>query len=429
MFDAFAAGNSDLGFDILLRTLQYGFKAFIEWMKVEMGLAWNEIFINVTAGLKRALVNALVWFNLKMESLLDFLPGSAARVRAFNATRATAMQAIDADQQKDLAAAALESRKAVDDLIRSLRGLGDADVIRDRSGEARISRLLGADMQAMIRDALGTMLAPAGTPLPIPKLEADAFSGIIPVAALQAQFEDLWTKAARQLLEFYHMETERARGVEPGFGRGIMQLARTSQAWDALKQFEGAITNSGVAARRAAAEISKAFEITAETRAWLLDLSKDFAKGTTAFDTFQRQMGMWEEAVVGPWRTRDRAAAAMGGLGAAAFVGRSDFAPAIVPGSDMESFALNQVFEKLQRSVPNPADRRPPAAVQGTREAAEIIGRAQSQTVGVQEQIRSVLIQSYELHRQQVEYQRQVATEMRRALGGGEIVPLPVKPN
>jgi uncharacterized protein (DUF1501 family) len=119
----------------------------------------------------------------------------------------------------------------------------------------------------------------------------------------------------------------------------------------------------------------------------------------------------------------------MGGLGAAAFVGRSDFAPAIVPGSDMESFALNQVFEKLQRSVPNPADRRPPAAVQGTREAAEIIGRAQSQTVGVQEQIRSVLIQSYELHRQQVEYQRQVATEMRRALGGGEIVPLPVKPN
>jgi tape measure domain-containing protein len=265
MFDAFAAGNSDLGFDILLRTLQYGFKAFIEWMKVEMGLAFNEIWINATAGLKRNLVNALVWFNLKMESLFDFLPGSASRVRAFNVTRDAAMRAIDLDQQRDLAAAALESRKAVDDLIRSLRGLTDATDIRDLSAQAGADKLLGPDLVDVIHKYMRLVIHRDMTQLPEMDFRGAA-SGLIPAAALQARFQELWLKMADAATNLHFTQESRLRGDSVPFGAGIMGAVRLNRATEELKAFTDSVSESGAAARRAAAEISKAFEREDESR-------------------------------------------------------------------------------------------------------------------------------------------------------------------
>jgi hypothetical protein len=189
------------------------------------------------------------------------------------------------------------------------------------------------------------------------------------------------------------------------------------------------LTGVAGAAREAADTISRTFEVSAEVRAFVLDLEKDFNKGTTAMEKFRKQLNLIEEAFVGPWRTEDRKAAAAAAVGVAGIFGNPRMDGIIAP--EVKVYADFKAYEQLRQSIPRPEDRRPPVALQGSREAAEIIGRSQNKTLSVQEQMAADIRTANEIHRQNRDYQQQVAEAVdalrRQGVNVPPAVALPVR--
>jgi tape measure domain-containing protein len=431
IFAAFVMGDTDLGFKLMIETVKFGFKVLMEWIKVEWGLMWTEVGINMITGLKVRWAEFVAFAGRTVGALLRPLGITGGNTDAqINARRDQDIARFQAEGQKDLADATIKANDEIRRLVETMRALPEVQQINQMQAHARAVQALGhrfGDFMAEVETQVMRYVQRGNTGRLAPDIEIGGAGGVVPAALLEGRYESMYMDAARKMSDFWTMELSRAEGHAIGFGKTLVTAARASGAFEALNRFKNEITGVAAAARDAAANLSKTIETSAETRAFWLNLSKDMAKGTTALDAFQRHMNMIHEAAYGPLNSAQRHAFGAG-LGAAAAFGGNPVPGVTTPGSPEETFALFREFDQLRRSLPKPEDRRPPAALEGSREAAEIIGRSQQRQASVQEEIRATLIQANEIHRQAAAYQREVAEEMRKLKNEGVIVPLPVRP-
>jgi len=88
-------------------------------------------------------------------------------------------------------------------------------------------------------------------------------------------------------------------------------------------------------------------------------------------------------------------------------------------------FGLLDEFDKVRKFVGENKGSGTPVMLQGSAAAQETINRAQTQQVGVLEQVRNILEQGRIMQSQQVEYQKQTVAAIRELVPSG---PLPVAP-
>lgn len=423
--DAFSIGEMDLGFKLLLETVRFGFKALWEWVKLEWSLMWTEVGLSMLAGLKKTWHDFIAFAARSGGAIARSLgiTGGPTNER-INADRDRWNAAVDVELQRQLAEASATGRTRLEELIRTMRDMPEVAEIRAQAREAAWLKAIGPELAGTMKDlqrmAMEGLLGEFGAERPA--FGASALAGVLPAGAVEAQFQALHRQLFTTLQTANDAFTQFQAGqIGAQEWNQILTAARTANT--EFNRFRDVLDGTAGAARRLAEAIGTVMDISADTRQYILELSKDFAKGVTPMDQFERQMRMLEEAATGPWRTTDRAAAAMAGLGVPGFTGNPKFGPAAA--DEVIAFGDFKAFQALQRAVPNPQNSRAPTAMEGSREAAEIIQRGQTRTLTVQEQIAATLAAANELHRQQADYQRQVAegmAEFRRQ--GGAVVPL-----
>lgn len=436
VFAAFSTGDMELGFKILLETVKLGFKALWEWVKLEWDLMWNEIFIGLEIGLKRAFFNSVAWLALQVDKVMRHVPGVASKEGAITRDRDMVNAMLDAERMTRFGDAAKVAQERMDALIDTLNKSPQAMQIRRDAAEAQFLSSVGTDATEFYKQFTKVWMEGWGSPAgsienmaarrlfqaPVGGLGGAAGPAAV---AMQTQFERLLMDAITE-------------SVRLGEAFDKLQLGQiTRQQYDAAKasadaarrtfvEFRSVLDGTTAAAAKAANAISHVFETSAATRAYMLDLGKDFDKGFTALEKFSVGMSHLEEAVAGPLRTLDRRDAAIAAVGAAGILGNRQMVPITEVGSPLETLGLFKEYQNLRRAIGNVNDRRPPVAMEGSREAAEIIGRHQTATLSVQEQIHADLVMANEIHRQQRDYMQQVADEIRRRRAAGMPVPLPL---
>lgn len=423
-FDAFSIGEMEIGFRLLLETVKFGFKLLWEWVKLEWNLMWTEVGINMLAGLKKTWQEFIAFMARTGGAILRPLGLKGATNEQINADRDRALLAIETQAQRELAEAATIGRQRIEELADSMRNLPEALKIQEEAFRIRMMRAVGGDLAEDIRQLALARQNPDVIPQQFRLDTGGAFGGIIPAAALEMQAQ---AATDRFLTALNSLDFDKFDRGEISRQEWERQLAVAREARAEFTNFRDALNGTAGAARMAARAVSQTFEVAAEVRQYTLELEKDFNKGATALDRFARGMSLLEEAAVGPWRTQARLTAAMAAIG----VPGIEINPKLkgLIGPEVEAFGLAQEYEKLRRSLPKMEDRRPPAALEGSREAAEIIGRAQNRQLTVQEQMAADIRTANEIHRQQAEHTRQVADEIRNLRRGGGAVPLPVRGN
>jgi hypothetical protein len=442
---AFGTGDLDLAFKLLEGMFKLTLKTVVEWMKMEFFLAFDEIFISVEMGLKKAFENASSWLVILFDRVVRRIPGANIGgvtpeqfEASVNRNRDRAVAVLEAERLNRMAEASRNAATELDKVIRNLRNLPEVAQMLQQAEHARFLSAAGESVRNIyktynqaLRDIANQDAGVAQKQFQIGQLMRapdSALAGVVGPGAVQAEYERLLRAAVSQAnyLDLQFREFERGNVTRKQFDE------TRKAAEDAAKQFfdfRDTLTGVAGAARKAAADIGKIFEVGAEARAYWMDVTKEFDKGVTALGKFARGTRMIEEAVMGPFKTFDRRAAAMGLLGAGAVLGNDALRGLTDEGSPQETFALFREYDALHRAVGKADDRRPPVALQGSREAAEIIGRNQTAVLSVQEQMAADIKMGIEINRQQRDYMQQVADEMRRRRAAGEVIPVPLPGN
>lgn len=185
-------------------------------------------------------------------------------------------------------------------------------------------------------------------------------------------------------------------------------------ATKALEDFVAGLNKSSDAMRK----IAEWPQISAEAIAAASQVDKAMLEGGRPFQQFTRQVGLIEEAYKGVFPKA--LGGVIGNLGVAAIP--KDLFGGIMTDKNRD-FGLFQAFDKLNKGG-RPEDHMPPAAIAGSREAAEAINRANSQSLSVEEQVLQTLREQKAIDQMAAEYQRQVV-EALKSRGIGTVVMLP----
>lgn len=436
---AFGTGDMELGMKLFTETAKLGFKALWEWVKLEWELVWTELGITVEVGLKRAFFNAVAWLALQMDKVMRNVPGVQSKEGSILRDRQMVNEMLDVERATRMAAAAQTARDRIDDLTRSLNDSAEAAGIRQMAHDAQFNSAVGREAADFHKQFVMVIGRAWGAAADSPEAEAARRLVTAPINALmaaaggaavgtQAEFERLALAAfdAGAKLNEAFEQFERGAISRQQFDAAKVAAAQARTAFQSLQE---SLTGAAAQARRAANDIGKVFETSAATRAYMLDLSKEFDRGTTSLEKFTRGMRHLEEAVAGPFQTLNRRDAAVAALGGAAIFGNRQLDPIMGVGDQKETFGLFKEYQNLRRAVGSSSERRPPAALEGSREAAEILGRASTAQLTVEQQIHADLLTANEIHRQQRDYMAQVANEIRRRRNAGELMPVPVPLN
>lgn len=184
-----------------------------------------------------------------------------------------------------------------------------------------------------------------------------------------------------------------------GNPESLEELKRSAdEAIKRLEKFQQSIKGVG----NAVGDIMRTFQISPAALHAASELQKDYDKGTSALQRFQRQAGLLNEAFLGPFANHPTLRNIKGGI----FGNLFQQGGALT--KDARDFGIFQAFQQLQKEVGGNRDKYAPAMMGGSREAAEVIQRSSDQSLSVEQQVLQVLRDSKIVQDQAAAYQKRV---------------------
>lgn len=423
--DAVKGGDMGLAFDIAIAGIKLAWKGLMYWMESEWTSFSARFGNKITDKLQDAVMGMFESVDQFLAEHVGRNPGEVARLRRVAAEQQAERNAVRARRD-----ARLEAPTSAEAIANYMRGLPEYRRMMDLTDQGRVVGLLGKEIRDFFkRLEEGPRIdndqgRPAGNLQLSPAVQA-ALGG--PAAfgvtdRYQEMLADLRTMNV--LLETW---VEKMRTGQPDLFLGNRvptqadldrQAGRIRTAYEELNKYTAAIQGNGEAARQARRALPTPLEVSAGARKAAQELERIFEEGgTSPLDHFLNRMQHINEAFRGPLPIE-----VAGVLGVPAVVGNRGFGGLI--NKAMADFGLMRAYTEFQRTLPNEQDRRPGAAMAGSREAQEIINRAQGQTLTVQEQIRAEIATGNYIAQQQAAHTAEVVTVLRgmAAQNGGKIL-------
>lgn len=315
-----------------------------------------------------------------------------------------------------------------------IRGLPEFRQMQDLRARAALIGQIGKDMEQASREMGQRLFGPPDARgerayLGVPQLDLDAVAASIggPIAAgLQNEYSRLYRAFLADVANVRNLTRMQSLGEQAQFPGGVRRVPeagdieaagqRARTAWQELNKFTEAVTANGRAAAEARRRLPEPLEVSIGAQRAAQELERIFAEGVGPLDKFRRSVANIEEAFAGPIPE-----ALMGVLPAAAVMGVRTFGGLI--NEKMRDEGLFRAYEEFRRSLPNEVERRPGAFLAGSREAQEVINRAQGQTTDVQQQIKAEIQLGNHLAQEAARHRAQVVAALRDlAVQGGGVV-------
>lgn len=422
--DAVKGGDLDLAFQIGWVSIKIGWKVFVESLWVEFKNAAELGILGLDTMFRRWAINMEASLKTFFKTGIDFFPGQFDEERKrIEDKRQADLQALDRQQE--------EIRQTIvgptaDRMRAFMLGLPEYQELAGLREMADLTGRIGKNLVDLRNSLLAGFTQGARPDV------AAAFTGALGGAAafgIEDQAQWLQSRFAAQVNTLEFMIQSARRGiVDPGLGRvpgaGDLdtQTGKVRAAHAAMTQYTDAVSASGEAARRAAAAlVSIPLEVSAGARMLAAEIGRELERGLDPFDRFTRDWVKLTEALAGPLQTPENVTALTGALGGAAVFGNDKLRG--IMDQEAHDFGLYRSYEQFRKWLPNVETARPVAAMAGSREAWEILSRANTQQVDVQERIRTELMTGNAIATAQWHEQQRATAALEELRKQGVVVP------
>lgn len=385
---AVRAGDMELAWNIVLKTMQIGWKTLLLAMEAE----WEQFSFNfdldVKANFDKLINNMSKGAQAQVQRILGDEPAALAIEKKFDAFNLM----ID----KGLAREKMARQPELDNRISGIMGraqnfperqqlqdlVDQAKMLSDPAIVAQMDRIKAAWTSPETREAVKQWIdaqqAVLGGPAAFDKFNGAIKDGKFSANAVTGTPEVL-KKIQNDALNLFS---------KTGYSDAIRRK---------LDEMTGGLYHFPLENAPGGQRISTPIQISPEALHAAQELGKEFEQGATAAERFAHSIKLFREAA----DKREGFHAVLGIAGAMAL-------PEPVMTKTMESFGIFKAFQKLQGEVGNPSDKFSPAMMKGSREAQETINRSNAQMLSTEDQVLQTLRFANTLHAEQVKYSKAV---------------------
>jgi hypothetical protein len=332
---------------------------------------------------------------------------AGAKYSTIQDTRTAALAGLEETLRRGPAMRALEDLQAL------------SAVLRDAG--SRVKEL--AEMYTRIPSGVGPGGRPTGLPdwsqFRPPELNTTALSAVLGAAATQGTYQALVRNAVASAGLYQNLLAPGSDATPEAVAAARVAALESAAALD---KFVESVTRTGRAAARL---ITEPLQVSADAQRLVAQLNREMEKGTNAVDTFLYHWSLLNEALAGPFKTPELDAVFGGALGAAWFGNMRP--PGAITDQFTRDFGLFQEYEKFQKTLPNFETSRPTAAMAGSREAYEILARANMQQPDVQERIRAEVAMGNYIANAQWQEQQRTTRALESLQQQGVVIPKAMK--
>jgi tape measure domain-containing protein len=406
---AIREGDIAGAFDILYKTIQYGWKVLMvslraEWMRFSANMS-VEIGGNLEMGVTGKLAVAKKWLTIMRESAAQ--GGGRLPEQRLQEIEKEYQQNIKFDLDKfnaEKTARNFAVEKNIEKMFQDL----ERDPLRGKIEEmSRFAREpLGKEMRDLMRRYEVTEVPFRGVG-PEQELGLMGLGVTGPVAAglKQAAVSD-----AISAIEAYH-EALRTGANDIGKWRDAAVAAvKVAEEFNKVTE-QGAKMDYG--------KIFVPFAISPKARELAERLDLQYQKGVGIYDFFLTRGKQYQEAFLGGGPGERALMSVVGGAGVAGVPGLG--VKGILDRPEYRYGLSMDAFKELRKAVGEPTDKLPPLALEGTREAQEIINRNQGQNLSVAQETLKVIREARYIQERTMEYNKQVADVLEAFFGTPEV--------
>ena len=422
--DAILGGDAVLAWDIIFATLKVGWERLIGWLKIE----WKAFSDSMDNWLNESMDKFAIRSTYAAKIAVENTVAGGLRVPQMEAERDRLLRGVEARYGANRAGIQDERTQMLRMLEENLARGGSLAALRELQSLSAVLREVGprvaelAKLYAQIpthRTIQGDVVPDMARFEP-PALDLSALSATVGAAAAEGQYRALAfnaMQAARTFQNYLHEQATRPEGVDPA----LLGAART-RALDtakALDEFVQAMTRTGRAAREL---VSIPSEVSAAARAWAAETTRAMERGMNPMEDFMRDWVKATEALTGPLQTPERQTAFAAALGPAGAPGLPKWNQGIID-QETHDFGLYRSYEAMRKWLPDMSTNRPTAALQGSREAYEIMARANMQGTDTAERLRAEIAMGNSIATMQYQEQQRTTAALESLRKEGVVVP------